>query len=544
MRCGPGGRRRWRVVGLRVGGGVSIFRPVSDHARFVAPARLIALLTACSRVLGLLRECAYSYFFGIDPVFSSFRVAFMIPNLARRLFGEGAISSAFIPVFTEVMHKNGRERGRELAGSTLTLLGAVLIGLTLLVEVGLGISYLVRPSITVGLTMVMLPYMILICMTGFGGGMLNALDRFGAPAAAPMLLNIIVIAVMFVGGSVAGLGKISLLYLVAGAVVASGAAQWALVAMDTRRAGFGPLWNLRWRDADLRRILMMIGPMLVGLSALQLNVLADSLIALMFVPEGRGPAVLGYAHMLYHLPQGVFGIALATAIFPLLSTKAATGDRAGLCRALESGVRVCVFIALPAGLGLILLATPIVSVLYERRGAEFDAAATGHVSRTLIFYTLGLVAYCALPILTRAAYALQDVRTPVRIGLITVGLNFLLSMVLVFPLAEGGIALATAVASTIQMCWLGWSLRRQLPDLRWRNVAAGAVRTVVASAAMSAVIWWICRPGVLGGVSSFVLLLVTVPVGIGVFALAARLLRSEELTELLSRRRAVPPAGS
>jgi putative peptidoglycan lipid II flippase len=517
---------------------------VSDHARFVAPARLIALLTACSRVLGLLRECAYSYFFGIEPIFSSFRVAFMVPNLGRRLFGEGAMASAFIPVFTEVLHKSGRDRGRELAGATFTLLGTVLIGLTLLVEIGLGVGHLARPSITLVLTMLMLPYMILICLTGFGGGMLNALNRFGAPAAAPILLNVVLIAVLLVGGGAADLSKRVLLYVVAVAVVIAGVAQFAVVATDARRAGFTPRWNLRWRDSDLRRIVVMMGPMVVGLSALQLNVLADSLIALAFVPDGRGPAVLGYAHMLYHLPQGVFGIALATAIFPLFAARAAEDDRTGLAQALESGLRMSAFVALPAALGLILLATPVVSALYERRGGEFDAVATGHVARTLLFYALGMVAYCSQPILTRAAYALQDVKTPLRIGLVTVGLNLVLSLVLVFPMAEAGIALATALAASIHVAWLGVSLSRRLPDFQWGRLAGGVTRTLLATAGMSVFLWWVCRPGILGWANSIALLLVAVPAGVVVFALGAKLLGCVELTQLLSRHRDASQPGA
>lgn len=512
---------------------------MSDHTRFVAPARLIALLTAGSRILGLVREIAYSYFFGVAPIFSSFRVAFMVPSLARRLFGEGAMSSAFIPVFTEVLHTGGKERARQLAGAAFTLLGTGLAILTLLVVLGVGIGHLVRPSGTLVLTMVMMPYMIFICLTGFAGGMLNSLDRFGAPAAAPMLLNVVLIAALLAGGYWAGLEGKELLYLVAVSVVVAGVMQFAVQVVSLGRAQCPPQLNLHWRDPDLRRILMMMGPMIVGLSATQFNVLADNLIALFFVSGGRGPAVLGYAHMLYHLPLGVFGVALATAIFPLLSAKAARRDHNALSGVLASGLRMSLFIALPAAVGLIVLAEPIVSLVYERRGGRFDAAATGHVAFTLICYSLGLVAYCAQPILTRAFYALQDVRTPVRIGLIVVVVNLALSLTLVFPLAEGGIALATAIGATIQVVWLVAALGRRLPALSWGAIAATAARTALACAAMGGTVWWITYASRLSQVGNFTRLAAAIPLGVVAFVVAARVMGCGELSELLSRRKPI-----
>jgi putative peptidoglycan lipid II flippase len=273
--------------------------------------------------------------------------------------------------------------------------------------------------------------------------------------------------------------------------------------------------------------------MVVGLSASQFNVLADQLIAYAFVPRGRGPAVLGYAHMLYHLPVAVFGIALATAIFPLLSAKAAQNDRVGLARVFERGLRLSIFVGLPATVGLALVATPLVSLLYER--GEFDANATRHVARTLVFYTLGLAAYSALQIVVRAYYALKDTRTPMVVGLSVLVLNVALNFALVFPMAEAGLALATAVSSAVQVVWLSIVLGRHLPDVRWGFIAAGAARTVVASGAMGMIVWCIIRPSVLGNFNSLVQLAVVIPVAVVVFALAARTLKCPELADLLSR---------
>ncbi len=506
---------------------------MSDHARFVAPARIIAALTAVSRVLGLVREAAYSYFFGIDPIFSSFRVAFMVPNLARRLFGEGAMASAFVPVFTEVLERDGRERARELAGSAFTLLGAILLGLMLLIQIGVGTAYLVEASPTLSLTLIMMPYMVLICLAGFAGGMLNALGRFTVPAAAPTLLNVALIATLGVGGFALKLDTTSLIFIVAVAVVVAGVAQFGSQVLEMKRAACMPKLNLRWRDPDLKRILLLLLPMVIGLSAMQLNVLADNLIALFFTPERRGPAILGYAHMIYHLPQGVFGIALATAIFPMLSAKAAQRDNAGLARAFESGLRVSLFIALPASLGLILLATPIVQVLYER--GKFLSEDSVLVSRTLICYCLGLWAFSIQPILARAFYALQDAKTPVRIGITCVCLNLLLSIGLVFVLQEGGIALATAIASMLQVVWLTAAVRKRLPELELGTVARSAGKTALAVAAMSGFLFWISRGSLVDAVGPGSMLLVAVPGGVVVFAVVSVVLGCRELKELFTR---------
>jgi len=519
---------------------VRLDQAATDHSRFIAPAKLIALLTASSRILGLARECAFSYFFGVHPLFSSFRVAFMIPNLSRRLFGEGAMSSAFIPVFTEVLHHQSRDRARQLAGSALTLLGTVLIGLTVAIELGITIADLIRPTATLELTRVMMPYMILICLTAFAGGMLNSLNHFGAPAAAPMLLNVFIIVAVWAGSRLAGLAGLPLLYVISGSVVAAGVAQLGLQLLALRRLNCHPQLNLRWGDTDLRRIMVMMGPMLIGLSATQLNILADSVIALTLVPNGRGPAVLGYAHMLYNLPLGVFGIALATAIFPLLSSKAAQNDLPGLARVLERGLRMSIFISLPAAVGLILLAEPIVSLLYQR--GQFDETAAGHVRRTLMFYCLGLVAYSTQHIVIRAFYAIKNTRTPMRIGAIVVSLNITLNLILVFPLAEGGLALATAICATIQTIWLTHRLRRQLSEgfglgsgFRWRFVAAGTLQAALATGAMAVIVWWLSRMEGLSQQGDLIQLAVTIPAGVAIYILAARALRCQELNDLLGK---------
>ena len=464
----------------------SIVRDVSDANRFVAPARLIAALTLLSRLLGLLREMVYAYFFGTGPALSAFRIAWQIPNLFRRLFGEGALSAAFIPVLTDCLQHRGPEEARRLAGAVLTLLVMLLAGLVVAAEVGLGVAHWLHPSLTLRLTALTLPYLLLICVTALVGAMLHVLNRFAAPALAPVLLNICIIAGALFGGHTLGLRDHALLYLICATVLAGGVAQLVLVGTTLRRAGFWPVFGVLWRHPEVRRVAAVMAPMVLGMSAVQINTLADSLIAFFFVPDGRGPAVLGYAQILYQLPLGVFGVALATAIFPLLSARAAAGDTTGLTRACEQGVRMSLFIGVPAAVGLCLIAQPVISVFFER--GEFEANDTLRAARALIFYGAGVWAYFLQQILVRTFYAMRDSRTPVRIAVTMVVVNLALNLLLVGPLGESGVALATAICATLQVAWLAGTLWRRLPDVRGRWLLTGIGRVMLATVVLAAAV--------------------------------------------------------
>jgi putative peptidoglycan lipid II flippase len=282
--------------------------------------------------------------------------------------------------------------------------------------------------------------------------------------------------------------------------------------------------------------------MILGLSAVQINSLVDYLIAYWFVSENGvrvGPAVLGYAQYLYQLPLGVFGISLATAIFPVLSRKAAEGDRPGLASVFTRGIRLSLFIALPASVGLMFVAGPLVATLYER--GEFDFADTQRVAGTLFYYSVGLAAYFTQHIVVRTFYALQNSKTPARITLWMVSINFLMNLSLVFVLEERGLALATAVCAVIQVVWLSLKLTRALPQIAWRTIAAGVYRMLIATGIMAAVLTFLTYSPLVGrlvGSTPVAELLTLVVAGIVSYAVAARFLRVEELGIVLRRDRA------
>jgi putative peptidoglycan lipid II flippase len=260
----------------------------------------------------------------------------------------------------------------------------------------------------------------------------------------------------------------------------------------------------------------------------------DIVIAYLFVfkdGERVGPAVLSCAQFLYQLPLGVFGISLATAIFPLLATKAAQGDRVGMAEVVQRGIRMSLFIALPSSIGLIFVAHPLVATLYQR--GEFDAASTHRVAATLVYYSLGIAAYFTQHIVVRTFYALQDSRTPARVALCMVALNLVMNLCLVFVMEERGLALSTSISATVQIIWLLARLRRVLPEVGWARLLVNLSRTVLATGAMAVALWVLTSSGLSVDRlvdQSGIQLLILVVTGVAVYLLAARVLRIEELS--------------
>jgi putative peptidoglycan lipid II flippase len=512
----------------------------SEH-RFVGSAKLIATFTLGSRILGLVREHAYSRFFGASPLFSAFRIAFQIPNLARRLFGEGALTASFIPVFTQTRAAGGDAEAQRLAGGILTLLATVLCALLLAGELIIALLVWRTPSPTLSLTALLLPYMLLICLTAFFAGMLNALNHFAAPAAAPMILNLVIIAVAWIGGTLLDLSPYAHLRCIAIAVLIAGGLQLGVQLWWLRRCRFRVRFNLDWRSVGVRRVVTLMTPMMLGMSALQVNTFLDSMIAFYFVADGDGPSLLGYAQYMSNLPLGIFSTALATAVFPLLAQHAASQDSLGHRRAVEAGLRTSLFIAIPASAGLMLVATPLVRVLFE--GGAFTPADTRRVVLALCLYSVGLWAYAAQQMLVRAFHSLEESRTPVRIALSMLVLNLVLNLLLVrTALQEAGVALATAICAAIQTLLLAIAFQRRFPGMRWRGVLASASRCLIAAAAMSAVVAVLRGMTPLGNVlpaGDLLQLLACVPIGAGVYLLTARWVGLEEGAILLRRRQ--PP---
>jgi putative peptidoglycan lipid II flippase len=512
---------------------------VSAHHRFVGSAKLIAVLTLASRVLGVVREHAYSQFFGASPLLSAFRVAFQIPNLARRLFGEGALTASFIPVFARFREDDGEESARRLAGGAFTLLTAILLGLLAVGEAGLLAVMIWQRGPALSLTALLLPYMVLICLTAFFAGILNAEHRFAAPAVAPMLLNIVMIAAVWIGGSILELETYMHLQFVAWSVLFAGVLQLALQLGWLRACRFRLRLTFDWRSSGVRQVMTLMAPMMLGMSALQINTFLDSMIAYFLVPDGKGTAILGYSQYMSNLPLGIFGTAVATAIFPLLARHMARKDHDGFLRSVEAGLRTSLYISLPAGVGLMLLAVPLVRFLFE--SDQFTPSDTRRVVLALVLYCTGIWAYAVQQMLVRAFHSMQNSRTPVRIACMMVVLNFTLNIVLVQTrLQEAGVALATAITASIQAVMLAIAFNRSLPGLRWRSVMWSTMRCLLAVVLMAAAVSVLRGWSPIGAVlpaSDLLHLAACTAAGLAVYYLATRLLGLEEGAIILGKRK-------
>jgi len=524
--------------------------------------RQIASLTAASRVLGFIRDMAYSHFFGADQLLDAWIVAFRIPNLSRRLFGEGAASASLIPVYSEALYKD-REEAAKLINTVLTVLFVILAALVLAGEAGIWLYYrfLARTTesrLIMSLSSVMLPYMIFVCVAAVLAGILNVHRHFAAPAAAPIVLNILIIGAILCSGWWLNVKVRQQLFLVAVAVLVAGVTQVAIQVPALRWSGVSirPAWQVH--SESFKKILFLMGPMILGLTATQINTLADDLIAWWFsgseekgaffqllgaqiqYPMWRGSVShLYYAQRLYQLPLGVLGISLATAIFPVMSDDAARKDFAALRTTISKAISATIFVALPATVGLIIIAKPLISAAFEH--GKFTPQDTNMVVKTLIFYALGLCGYFAQQILARAFYSIQDSKVPMQSALAAVFVNAVLNLTLIWFMGCAGLACSTAVCSYLQVVILITVLGRKLEHTILDGLSVTLMKTLAATGLMSlaaATIMILTRS--LPHVRSFdILRLVTVvPTSAAVYLLAAKFLRIEMLSLLKSGKKA------
>ena len=527
-----------------------------DYFRSTA---VISSLTLVSRLLGLARDVVCAGYFGAGIVWDAFSFAFRIPNLFRRLFGEGALSAAFIPIFTEYLELHERRDAWRLAGVVFTAVGAVLLACLLL---GVSITLVMpraaalseRWRLTLMLTAVLMPYMLFICLTALAAGILNSLKHFAVPAFAPVVLNVCwIVAVVLVAPAVSheAAGRA---FVVAVGIVIAGVLQLLLQLAALRRKGFHWEFVFDLKHPGLRRIAAAMAPIVLGLAAVQINVLLDAVIAVglsapeygktftLFGQSIRYPMLIGansvlyYANRLMQFPLGVFGIALATAVFPTLSALASRKDWGAFCEALTDGLGAVLFIGLPAGAALIMLRQPAVELLFERGAFTSDTSA--RTAAVLAAYCTGIWAYCALHVLARAFYSLQDMRTPVKAAAAMVVLNLALNLVLIWFLREAGLALATAVSASAQAIILYVILSRRLRLKGQGRLLATLLKTCIATALMVVAVTaalQLVPPPPLGDevMVKTIRLLVPLAAGLTAFFGSAALLRVREMGLLL-----------
>lgn len=491
----------------------------TERQQLFAGIRVTSFGTLASRLLGMLRDMATAALFGLSGggVMDAFVIAFRVPNFFRRLFGEGALAASYLPVLSQKLEED-RAAAWQVASVVLLWLSIILAAVVVAAEVCcLALWGLLgdRPgmSLLLGLTAVMMPYLFFICLAAQVSGTLHALAHFSTPAFSPTLLNICwLIAVWLIAPHVASSKELQVCIL-AWAVLAAGVLQ--LAAQLPVLWSFGFRFDYNWaasREA-VWRIAASLGPMVLGLAVTQINTLCDSLLAWALASAETAPvpwlggavdyplrtgaaAAIYYGERLYQFPLGLLGMAVATVIFPALSRHAARGQHDRLADDLTLGLRLVMFLGVPASAGLMLLSGSLARLLFEH--GEFTSGDSARVARMIACYALGVWAYCALPVMVRGFYALGDLRTPVKAGLAAMIFNVALNLALLWPLAEAGLALSTSLAAFFQLTLLMVSFARRFGSLRWRALADTLLRTLLAAAimaAVTAVLEWLMPPG-------------------------------------------------
>ena len=524
--------------------------------------RTVAGWTLISRVLGLARDLLIARAFLDTPIASAFAAAFALPNLFRRLFGEGALAAAFVPAYAEAHEDDrsseppneSRNDADRLVSLTAALVGGVTALLTVVGELILLALLVLLPEsgergFSFALMMLLLPYMPLVCVTAVLGGALHVHGRFAPTAAAPVVLNI---AMIVAGASHflrpdADVRTTAVLVAIAALVAGVVQVAWSVYALRGHVC-----WTRGVREVygRARAMLARFVPAAIGLGAVQINSFLDTLIAMW--PVWVGPTMLGrdyplderangvlfFTQRLYQFPLGVFGIAVATAVFPLLARTAR--DAGAFRETLARGVRLSLFIGLPASAGLALVAPDLVRGLFGGGGAEVSFSAEGLLSseRVLVAYAAGVWAYALNHVLARAFYALSDTATPTKVTLAMVVLNLGLNLTLIWPLGVAGLAWSTAACACVQALILSLLLRRRLGRGAGSGVARGIAVTLALTGVMAGAVWAVASfIGPRDGWGEWVIGTIAIAItGLAVFGVGAVATRRPEVRWLLARR--------
>ena len=510
--------------------------------RLARSAGVFGLATIASRVLGLVRDQVLAFYFGAGDANDAFRVASRIPNLVRDLFAEGAMSAAFVPTFTRELTLHGRERAWQLANSVIN---ALLIVTGVVVAAGIIFAGpLVRLyaadfsevpgklELTIYLTRIVFPFLTLVALAAALMGMLNSLGHFFVPALSPAMFNVAIIVISLVMIPFAPQIGLEPITIVAIATLIGGLGQLAIQWPPLKREGFRYSAILDFRDAGLHRVLLLMGPGTIGMAATQINVFVNTVLA---TGQGTGAVSwLDFAFRLMYLPIGLFGVSIATAATPAISRMVADHDFPRIRSTIAGALGLMLFLNVPATVGLIVLARPIVAVIFER--GEFTAADTAATAAALQFYAIGLVGYSVVRIISPTFYALQRSRVPVMVSAGSVLVNVVLNLALVRVMGYRGLALGTSITAIINAALQLFLLRRELSGLEGGKIAASLARVLIASTVMGAATWGGDRllaelmPG-----SSLALQIVRLAatIGISLMALAAtaQVLRIPEFAE-------------
>ncbi len=536
----------------RTSPGIAMSTPSSQQAAgstagIARSAGAVSIAVMCSRALGLVREQVFAGLFGAGLAYDAFVVAFRIPNLLRDLFGEGALSAAFVTVFSEYNSTRSKEETWRLASNVLIFLAMLISALTLVAMFfAEPIVQLLAPDfqriagkseLTAQLTRIIMPFLLFVSLSAVVMGMLNARGKFFIPALSSSFFNLgSIVGGLFLACTLPLFGQPAIVGMAWGTLL--GGLLQLLVQLPTlRKTGFRFRWSFNPKDSGLRRILLLMLPATIGLSATQINIFVNTNFAASCA-EGS-VSWLNYAFRLVQLPIGVFGVALSIAVMPVLARQAAAKDMASLKQTFTSSLVLVFTLALPATAGLVLLAEPIIRLIFEH--GAFTAADTGATAQALAWYAVGLFAYAAIKVTVPVFYAIGDTRYPVIGSFLGVGVNLLVINLVIASLQHRGIALATSCAMILNFFFLGLVLYRKLESYPLSCLLQGLGKIALATLAMAVLVWGLrtlTAPWLVGTLLQQVCALgMIIMAAVLVYAAMLQLLRLPEWTLLCGRLR-------
>jgi putative peptidoglycan lipid II flippase len=465
--------------------------PAHPHRRIGRNTAIFAIATGISRIVGLVREIVAASFFGNSPAYSAFNIASQIPNLMSNLFAQAALSAAFVPVFTDLLQQGKKRDAFRLASTLFWIILIALGAITAVLILGAG---LIMPlftgnfspsttALTVGLTRVLFPVVLLLGLTGMLVGILQSFDEFSVAAIAPAVWNVVIVVLLVVlrpsfhGGDQ--------LYAYAIAWVAATLVQLLMVASALRRIDFRLQFTIDWHDPRVKQVFVLMLPVTIGLGIINLDQLLNSTFGAL-IPGGHAPAAINQAFRIYLLPQGMFSVAVATVLFPTLSRMAAVRDPANMRRAVGNGMRQINLLLIPAAAVMIVLATPIVRLVYQH--GSFSSADTHRVATALFWFAFSLPFAGLNLLLTRTFFAVKRPWIPTKLAAVNMIVDVIISVALYKPLGIAGLVIGTAVANMVMTALQLQRLRAGLNGrLEGGQTLMITLRIAIASAIMAAV---------------------------------------------------------
>ena len=511
--------------------------------RLARSTALFSVATSLSRIAGLVREIFAAAYFGVSGAMSAFTIAFQVPNLVRSLFADAAIQAAFVPVFTEKLQRGEKREAFRLASTLIFLVTLVLTGITALFILiapylmPLFVGSDVPQGLTVTLSQLLFPILIMLGTTGMVVGILNSYDRFGAFAISPFFWNVAIIVVLVaVAPLFHGEHRI---YAYAIGVLVGTVIQLAIPTWDLRHTPFKLMWTFAWRSLEVRRVLLLMLPVTLSLGLINFNLFINSIFGSLI--SESAPAAIDKAFRIYMLPQGIFSVAVTTVIFPTLARLAARGDYDDLRATMANGMRQILLLLVPAAAAILVLSTPMIRLVYQH--GDFGPHATTLVSTALFWFAFSLPFNGLFLLLTRTFFSLQRPWVPTAISGINLAITTIAAALLYSPFGIGGIVAATVIATAVSVFAQVIVLRRQLGRLELGRFVWTTIRVTLAAAALAGVsygVWYILDRELGRGLIAQVVSLGTA-LGAGglVYAAAITLLRIPEAHQIwrLLRRR-------